>query len=164
MHQKTRLAVTVAGTFLFAGKIPGPGGTIGSLATYGPALIVVYAGVPSAWFTAGCAVLLCAASVLSVYVGRHAEEVFGEPDPNCVVIDEVAGAALSLLFFPFIAAYRWQGMLALFFLFRFFDIFKPLGIRRLEAVPRGLGIVLDDLGAGLAAWVLIQAGRFLVPG
>ena len=163
MHKLTRFAVTAAGTFGFMGKLPGPGGTIGSAATYGPALIALWAGVTPGWFTIGCAAVLAASFGLSVYVGRHAEAVFGEPDPNCVVIDEVAGAALSMLFFPFAAVHQWQGLLALFFLFRFFDIFKPLGIRRLEAVPWGLGIVLDDIGAGLAAWILIQAARFVVP-
>jgi phosphatidylglycerophosphatase A len=163
MHAGTRFIVNAAGTFFFVGRIPGPGGTIGSAAVYGPALLILWAGVPAFWFTAGSAVVLVAAFALSVFVGRHAEEVFGEPDPNCVVLDEVAGVALTLLWFPFVEHHQWQGILAAFFLFRFFDVFKPLGIRRLEAVPRGYGIVLDDIGAALAAWVLIQVARFLVP-
>ena len=71
-----------------------------------------------------------------------------DPDPSKVVIDEVAGqlAALMLL-----SPVDWWSLLAAFLLFRLFDIVKPLGIRRLESIPNGWGIMLDDLAAGLLA-------------
>ena len=96
----------------------------------------------------------------SVYTGRNAVEVFGRPDPNCVVMDEVAGACLTLLFFPFSGKMLIPGIIGAFFVFRFFDIFKPLGIRKLEPIGKGFGIVLDDMGAGLGALILIQISRF----
>ena len=76
-----------------------------------------------------------------------------DPDPSKVVIDEVAG---QLAAFLIIAPVEWWSMLAAFVLFRVFDVLKPLGIRRLEAIPNGWGIMLDDLAAGLLAAVVIN--------
>lgn len=77
-----------------------------------------------------------------------------DPDPSKVVIDEVAG---QLAAFLIIAPVEWWSMLAAFLLFRIFDVWKPLGIRRLEAIPNGWGIMLDDLAAGLLAAAVINA-------
>ena len=76
-----------------------------------------------------------------------------DPDPSKVVIDEVAG---QLAAFLIIAPVEWWSMLAAFLLFRIFDVWKPLGIRRLEAIPNGWGIMLDDLAAGLLAAAVIN--------
>ncbi|MBV9670202.1 MAG: phosphatidylglycerophosphatase A, partial [Acidobacteriales bacterium] len=66
-------------------------------------------------------------------------------DPGFVVIDEVAGQALTLMAAPF----SWKTAAAGFILFRLFDILKPPPVRQLEALREGTGIVVDDLGAGL---------------
>ena len=68
-------------------------------------------------------------------------------DPQFVVIDEVAGQLVALIAVPL----AWKTFLAGFILFRVFDISKPFPIRRLERLPEGTGIVVDDLGAGLYA-------------
>ncbi|HXS13034.1 MAG TPA: phosphatidylglycerophosphatase A [Acidobacteriaceae bacterium] len=73
-------------------------------------------------------------------------------DPGFVVIDEVAGQLIALI----ALAPDWPHALLALLLFRFFDILKPPPIRRLEALPEGAGIVIDDLGAGLYAFVLVQ--------
>jgi len=144
---KTAWAFWVA-TFFGAGcGKPGPG-TWGSVA----ALLC--------WAAFGCMVhgqptLLLAATavgvVLSVALGipaaTIAEREAGAGDPGFVVIDEVAGQWIALLFCPF----DWKhGLLALF-LFRLFDITKPWPVRKLEQLPGGWGIVLDDVAAGLLA-------------
>ena len=77
-----------------------------------------------------------------------------DPDPSKVVIDEVAGQLAACLI---LAPVEWWAMLAAFLLFRIFDVWKPLGIRRLEAIPDGWGIMLDDLAAGLLAAAVINA-------
>jgi len=51
---------------------------------------------------------------------------------------------------------RWQALLAGFILFRAFDILKPFPIRTLERLPEGMGIVVDDLGAGVYGWIVLQ--------
>ena len=68
-----------------------------------------------------------------------------EKDPSFVVIDEVAGMAVTLLFIPS----TWQNFVVGFILFRFFDILKPLGIKRMEKMRKGWGIMLDDILAGI---------------
>jgi phosphatidylglycerophosphatase A len=68
------------------------------------------------------------------------------------VIDEVAGMCISVLFIPL----TWVTIAVAFILFRAFDILKPLYIRRLEAVPGGWGVMLDDLAAGIYANIVMQ--------
>jgi phosphatidylglycerophosphatase A len=80
----------------------------------------------------------------------------GDPDPSCVVIDEVAGQLLTLLW----AAPGWKSALAGLILFRVFDIAKPFPLRRLEQLPGGFGVMLDDVGAGLYALGTLQLLRF----
>ena len=85
---------------------------------------------------------------------RHARAV-GKKDPSEVVIDEVAGQMIAMIG----AALDWRSMLAALILFRAFDIAKPFPLRRLEHLPEGVGIMLDDVGAGLYALALMQLAR-----
>ena len=83
----------------------------------------------------------------------------GEKDPSRVVIDEVAGQWLGLLMLPDSVLY----ISGAFILFRFLDILKPWPIRQLEKFPKGWGIMLDDMLAGLLTLGLIQGvSRLLV--
>jgi phosphatidylglycerophosphatase A len=76
----------------------------------------------------------------------------GRKDPSHVVIDEVAGQLVTFLACPIM----WQALLAGFILFRVFDIVKPPPVRSLERLPEGTGIVVDDLGAGVYALIVLQ--------
>ena len=76
----------------------------------------------------------------------------GREDPGFVVIDEVAGQMIALIGTPL----TWKYLLASFILFRGFDIVKPFPLRRLESLPEGTGIMMDDVGAGLYAVFLLQ--------
>jgi phosphatidylglycerophosphatase A len=80
------------------------------------------------------------------------ERACGRKDPNHIVIDEVAGQLVTLLACPLV----WQALLAGFILFRGFDVVKPPPIRSLERLPEGTGIVVDDLGAGVYALIVLQ--------
>lgn len=73
-------------------------------------------------------------------------------DPQFVVIDEVAGQLVALIAVPL----AWKTFLAGFILFRVFDMWKPFPIERLERLPEGTGIVVDDLGAGLYASIVMH--------
>jgi phosphatidylglycerophosphatase A len=73
-------------------------------------------------------------------------------DSNRVVIDELQGMMTALFLMP----NDWRYLLVAFVLFRFFDIAKPLGIRRMEAFAGGWGVMLDDLLAGIYSNVLLQ--------
>jgi phosphatidylglycerophosphatase A len=97
-------------------------------------------------------VLLLVVTVLSligIWAASRAERLFGKKDPGAVVIDEVVGQLMTFAFMPhFIGS---AGILMGFVLFRLFDIVKPYPIRKLEKLPSGLGIVVDDLAAGFYA-------------
>lgn len=95
--------------------------------------------------------------VVAVWTSTVAEQFFGVHDPSCVVIDEVVGMALALLGCPRI----WWVYLLAFVLFRLFDIFKPFPISPLQLLPRGWGIVMDDVAAGAVARLVLM-GLFYV--
>ncbi len=81
----------------------------------------------------------------SIKLGDAGEKYFGEKDPSPVVLDEVMGYWISVLFHPF----NWKIAIIAFFVFRIFDIIKPYPARTLENLKGGLGIMLDDYVAGL---------------
>lgn len=95
---------------------------------------------------------------LGVWAADRVEPLWGEDSPR-VVIDEIAGMCISLLFLPV----TWATVFAGFVLFRFFDIAKPLYIRRVEGIPGGWGVMADDLLAGLYANVILQVAVQLFP-
>lgn len=90
--------------------------------------------------------------IIGTYSASKVEILWGK-DSSKVVIDEVAGMMISLLFVPF----KWQYLLFAFVAFRFFDIAKPLGIRNLEKLPGGWGVMADDVLSGIYAWILLMA-------
>ena len=149
-HQAPRWAWVVA-TFFGAGRgRPGPG-------SWGSGATVLLWWILSHWIPSSLQIAANLALVaLSVAVGipaatRVARET-GLHDPQFVVIDEVAGQLISLTG----VAVSWKTLLAGFILFRAFDIVKPPPVRQLERLPEGTGIVLDDVGAGLYALLVMQ--------
>jgi phosphatidylglycerophosphatase A len=90
--------------------------------------------------------------VLGLWAAGRAEALFGEKDPGRVVIDEIAGQMVALLFIRPTALV----LLAAFFLFRVMDVLKPWPARRLEDLPGGSGIMADDLMAGLYANLILH--------
>ena len=145
--RKTRWAWTLS-TFFGAGYLkPGPG-TYGSIA----AVLLWYAAAHA--FTPTRLTLSIAtalAAILITLIGIPASTLTAREalrkDPGFVVIDEVAGQLFTLILTP----PNWQHAALALLLFRLFDIFKPWPIRKLEALPAGTGIMLDDVAAGLLA-------------
>lgn len=132
------------------GRIPGAPGTVGSLvgAALGLPLLALGWPVHLAAAVAVCGVALAVS-------GKAATEL-GQPDPPQVIIDEIAGMCVALSALPL----QWYDVCAVFLLFRLFDVVKPAPIPRLERLPGGLGIVADDIAAGLlarVAWWLLKA-------
>jgi phosphatidylglycerophosphatase A len=144
---KTFWAWTVA-TFFGAGfGKPGPG-TWGSVAA-----VLLWAGYGLAFHPTprSLPIALLAGIALTLILGVPAATIVahesGRKDPQFVVIDEVAGQWIALLFSPV----DWRHALIAFALFRLFDITKPFPARQLESLPEGWGIVFDDVAAGLYA-------------
>jgi phosphatidylglycerophosphatase A len=90
--------------------------------------------------------------IIGVWSGNIVETIWGK-DHQRVVIDEVAGMCISLLFIPVNVTYVLCGL----FLFRLFDITKPFLIRKLELLPGGWGVMADDVLAGIYTNILLQA-------
>jgi phosphatidylglycerophosphatase A len=84
--------------------------------------------------------------------GSNLVEAEWGDDPKQTVIDEMIGVWIAILGMPL----TWPWLLGGFVLFRFFDIAKPLGIRQLEAIKGGWGIMLDDVLAGVYANLVLQ--------
>jgi len=74
-----------------------------------------------------------------------------DPDPQYIVIDEVCGIFVTFMMIPM----TWSSAILGFLLFRAFDVFKPFPLRSFERIPRYWGIMADDLGAGLYAWIIL---------
>lgn len=96
-------------------------------------------------------ILVIVTLVLGVWSGNKVEADWGK-DSSKVVIDEVAGMFIAALFIPLSISY----LVAALVLFRFFDIAKPLGVRRMERFKGGWGVMLDDILAGVYANVILQ--------
>ncbi len=90
-------------------------------------------------------------SLLGVWAGSRTEKLAGKKDPGKVVIDEVAGQYIAVLPVPFMIDDGWWAVVLAFILFRVFDIVKPYPARRLESLEAGLGIMADDIIAGVYA-------------
>ena len=151
------IPAVILATFFGAGYFPAAPGTAGSLAALGLACMLHnFLAVP-AW-----AMLVFAAALFApaCWASSAAEAHFGGKDPSRVVVDEVVGQWITLA-----AADpgRWQHWLAAFVLFRFFDIAKPGPLRRLERIPGGLGVVLDDAAAGLCGMMVLLILRQFSP-
>jgi phosphatidylglycerophosphatase A len=94
-------------------------------------------------------------TLIGIPAATRVARALGNGDPSEVVIDEVAGQMIAMIG----AAIDWRSLLAALILFRAFDITKPFPLRRLEHLPEGFGIMLDDVGAGLYALALMQVAR-----
>jgi phosphatidylglycerophosphatase A len=142
------------GTFLGAGLLrPGPG-TWGSAAA---ALLWLAAAAGLHLAPAALAWLTLAAALGAVAIGIPAATVVeresGREDPGHVVIDEVAGQWIALIY----SRVNLSHLLAGFLFFRLFDIVKPWPVRQIEGLRAGWGIVLDDVAAGVYALLFVLA-------
>ena len=146
-----RVIATCAGL----GYAPVAPGTAGSLGGLGLAVLLArYAGFKPIHF----AVLAAASLAPGIWAAHAVAKADGQKDPRKVVVDEVIGQWVTL---AGATSLVWKSWLAAFVLFRLLDIWKPPPIRRLEAWPGGVGIVADDVAAGIyGALVLFVAGCF----
>lgn len=134
-------------TGLGIGYIGKGGGTIAALAC----CIVWYttqAGGTNNWVALFITILIV---IIGICNGNKVEAAWGK-DSSKVVIDEIAGMCITLLFVPVTILNIFIGLV----LFRFFDIVKPLFIKKMEQLPGGWGVMMDDVLAGIYANVLLQ--------
>jgi len=145
-----RLALWIA-TGLGTGYAPLAPGTAGSALT-----VLILWGLP--FSRVGLVVFLVLVTAGGTWAAQRAERLIGEKDPGVIVIDEVAGMTLSVVALPLTVPV----LATAFVLFRLFDIVKPFPARASQRVAGGLGVMIDDLIAGLYALAAVAALRAVV--
>jgi len=134
-------------TGCYVGKIPMAPGTFGSIWGLVLSYFLAQTTLPAA---IGLIVvfIFCA-----IWIAHAAEQLLAQQDPGCVVIDEIAGMAVTLVGLPLNLISAISG----FVIFRALDIIKPFPIRTLERkITGGTGIVIDDVMAGIIANILLR--------
>ena len=134
-------------------RAPGTGASFVAAVIY--YVVWLLLGTPTPWVMALLTVAFAAATVaITPWATVH----FGRPDPRQLVLDEAVGQWIALMFIPFgpNPAKALSLAVGVFFLFRGFDIVKPFPIRRIERLPGGWGILLDDVAAGILAGIAFR--------
>ena len=142
-----KLLVRFLATLGPAGYAPVAPATAGSAVV---ALIGWFLPVPP---LATALALIAVGTMIAVWIAGEAEKDLGH-DAKPIVVDEAIGQSLALLLVP----HTVFAFAAAFVLFRVFDVWKPLGAREIQALPGGLGVVADDVIAGLTACGAFHAG------
>jgi len=164
---KDSLALWIA-QGLGSGRIPFAPGTWGSVV--GVLWFFLLLAAQSPWvFLIG----MLSGVFIAVPVCGKAERLLGEKDPSSVVLDEIVAVPLAMLGYVVVwwqsagslpavsqLAHWWPALLAGFLLFRLFDVWKPWPIRRLQHLPGGWGVVVDDLAAALLTAGLLWLGTW----
>lgn len=139
------------------GKAPGTSGSIAGVLFY-----MAFLHTAPWWAQLLIMAILIA---LSLPICEQAEIRLQKRDPGEVIIDEFVAQPLVFLAWPAAVTdslWSFAYLIAGFALFRLFDILKPFGIKRLQNLPGGQGVVVDDLAAAGAAWLVLQIGLVLV--
>lgn len=144
-------AASAIATWFGAGLVPKGPGTAGAAAALLLAALLEWHCRPPIWIYAACGAALIIPGAWAA--GVHAR-VNNSKDPQEVVVDEVAGQWIALGGLS--DNNSWLAWLAAFALFRFFDILKPWPVRQFEKLPGGIGILMDDVMAGIYAAVVLR--------
>ncbi len=137
---------------LYVGYSPYLSGTTGTLV--GVLIYFFLSHFPRLIYSA----VLVGGLLIGGYVSSRAEKIFQESDSHKIVIDEITGYLITMLFFPWSPWYAFLG----FILFRLLDIWKPFPIRRLQKLEGGVGVMIDDIVAGIYAHLLLLFIKYLM--
>ncbi len=151
----------IIATSFGAGYWPWGPGTAGAVVGFVLWLPLVMTGHVTGTFIATLG-LIVVFTALGIWSASVAERFWG-PDPSKVVMDETVGQWISMLPLsvfataacPFESVSFWMWAILSLILFRFFDIVKPLGVRKMEDLPGGIGIMADDILAGIYGAVIL---------
>ena len=134
-----------AATFFYLGKLPFAPGSWGSLGA-----LILWIFLPSSYLLQMIMIIILFS--IGVISSKKMAAAMNDHDPSKVVIDEAVGMWIALFMLPYsIVIYSMA-----FILFRIFDIFKPSFIYRVQNLPGGWGIMMDDVLAGIIVWLICQ--------
>ncbi len=148
-----KLAYFIA-TCGYTGYFPFAPGTVGS--AVGVVLYLILHAVGSPW---AMGLTIVGATVVGIWAAGVVELNQKKEDPSIVVVDELAGMLLSFWLIPL----SWLGIVIGFFVFRLLDIIKPFPCRQAERLGGGLGIMTDDLMAGLYTNGILRLAGLFIP-
>lgn len=155
--KKTRLFHIMIASGFGSGFSPFAPGTAGALVAVAIWTVLFYT-IPFTTLLIVTSLLVVLFTAAGVWSADVLEPEWGK-DPSRVVVDEMVGVWIALLAVP--ENNVWYILFA-FLLFRFFDIFKPLGIRKMEQLDGGIGVMADDILAGVYSFVLLIGARWLI--
>ena len=138
-------------TFFYVGDFPFAAGSLASLVG-GLIAIVLYSNIP--------AYLVCflVVTVFGFLSSGITERAVGQKDPSCIVIDEVSGALIAFFMLPL----TWPVLITTYFLFRAFDMFKIFPANKFEQCPGSVGVMMDDIIAGIYTNIVMQLAIRLI--
>jgi phosphatidylglycerophosphatase A len=138
----------------YSGRFPAAPGTAGTIV--GVLLFLLIKGLPLVAYLFVCVLVIG----LGTWAAEEAEKLLGKKDAPSIVIDEIAGFLIAMSLIP----PTWDMILTGFFLFRFLDIVKPWPLRQLQNLHGGVGIMIDDIGAGIYTNLILQASLPFIGG
>ena len=130
----------------YSGRSPLAPGTAGTVV--GVLLFLALRNAAPAWYVLATVAVIA----IGTWAAGEADRILGSKDDGSIVIDEIAGFLIAMFLVPV----TWWSVAAVFMLFRFFDILKPWPADRLQSVPGGPGVMLDDIVAGIYANLLFR--------
>jgi len=139
--------IKILATGFCSGLSPFAPGTMGTLVGIPVCLVCLPLTWPARLF------FVIILSALAIFISGRAETLYLRKDDQRIVIDEIVGFQVAML--P--VAITGLNICAAFALFRLFDIWKPFPVNKLQDLPGGLGVVIDDVGAGIYAGVIMFA-------
>lgn len=146
--KRPQSVMVMAATGGYVGYLPVVPGTFGTVAGLLP--VFVLSRVENHFISL---ILLIFFIGLAIWTAGRAEQQIGVTDPGCIVIDEIAGIMVTLWGLPF----DWWPVITGFLIFRCLDMIKPFPIRQIEKnLSGGLGIVADDVAAGVVANIVLR--------
>lgn len=130
----------------YSGRSPLAPGTAGTVV--GVLLFLALRNAAPAWYVLATVAVIA----IGTWAAGEADRILGSKDDGSIVIDEIAGFLIAMFLVPV----TWWSVVAVFVLFRFFDILKPWPADRLQSVPGGPGVMLDDIAAAIYANLLFR--------
>jgi len=152
MNALSRTIILFIAEGAYSGKSPFAPGTAGTLVG-----VLLYLGLKNVG-PIPYIILTCLVCIVGTWAAGRAEILLAKRDSPSIVIDEIAGYLIAMFMVPV----GWGYITAGFFLFRVFDILKPWPLYDLQDVHGGLGVMLDDVGAGVYTNILLQIAAYFI--
>jgi len=152
MNKITNAVILFIAQGAWSGKSPFAPGTAGTVV--GVLLYLLVKGLGPAGYLA----ITAAVTVIGIWTAGRAEVLLNRKDAPSIVIDEIAGYLISMFLVPS----GWGFVVAAFFIFRVLDIIKPFPLYRLQDLHGGLGVMIDDVGAGIYTNIVLQFAAVLL--